>query len=355
MDYSRLRLPRRLSAEWDCLMTRFWQLGGLTWKELARRVWHEIQVDDVFGHAAKLSFYFLLALFPLLLLLTDVFGFFAQSAELRYSLLEYFRRVLPNSAYHVVADTLNQITAGAGGGKLSLGILGTLWAASSGMVAVAAGLNAAYEIKDARPWWKIRLTAAGLTVAFSAFTVIALALVLAGGKIGRLLAEWAGYQHGFSVVWNLARWPISLFIVLLAMNLLYRFAPDLKEWEWHWMTPGAVVAVVLWIVVSLGFRFYLQVYNSYHATYGSLGAVIILMLWLYMTGAAILIGAEVNSEIENAAAHAGDPNARLAGEKSPGEKRRHLTLEWLRHHGHHAAASPHHDSDDALPGSRSGG
>lgn len=310
-------------------MLRLWQLGGLTWKQLAKRVWREIGDDDVFGQAAKLSFYFMLALFPLLLFLTTLFGYFAQSAELRTSLLEYFRRVVPRSAFQLVVDTLNQISMGAGGGKISIGILATLWAASNGIAAIAQRLNAAYEIKDERPWWKMSLIALALTIAFAAFIAVALVLVLGGGKIGAYLANAAGIQDAFAIAWNVAHWPIALVIVLLAINLLYRFAPDLRDWRWRWMTPGAPLAVTLWVIASLGFRFYLRYFNSYSATYGSLGAVIILMLWFYFTGAAILIGAEVNSEIENAVARAGGPNARLPGEKRPGEKTRHAILRRL--------------------------
>ena len=313
-------------------MTGFWQLGGLSCKQLAARVWHEVQVDDVFGYAAQLSFYFLMALFPLLLLLTDLFGYFAQGPQMRASLLEYFARVLPPTAFQLVVDTLNQITLGAGGGKLSIGIITTLWAASNGMSAVCEGLNAAYEIKDGRPWWKVRLLAIVLTLAFAVFTVLALVLVLLGGKIGNLLGAWSGHRAIFDTAWNIVRWPVIVIMVLLAINLLYRFAPDLKEWEWKWMTPGALIAATLWILMSLGFQFYLRFFNTYSATYGSLGAVIILMLWFYITGAAILIGAEVNSEIENAAAQAGDPNARLPGEKRPGEKRGLGNLSWITRH-----------------------
>jgi len=310
-------------------MAGLWHFGGLSWKQLAKRVWHEIWQDDVFGQAAKLSFYFLLALFPLLLFLVNLFGYFAQSAELRSSLLAYFRHVIPRSAFHLVVNTLNQITSGAGEGKTLIGILATMWAASNGMLAISEGLNAAYEIKDERPWWTTRLIAIGLTAACMVFTLISLGLVLAGGRIGAAVASATGFQHAFAIVWSLAQWPIALLIVLIAVNLLYRFAPDLKDWKWRWMTPGALVAVSLWLLASLGFRFYLRYFNSYNATYGSLGAVIILMLWFYFSGAAILVGAEVNSEIENAAALAGEPGARLSGEKRPGEKKYRRLLDRL--------------------------
>jgi membrane protein len=302
-------------------MPNFWRLGGLSWRQLGERVWHEIGEDDVFGQAAKMSFYFLLALFPLLLFLTNLLGYFAQSAELRDSLLEYFRQVLPRSAFHLVVDTLDQVTEGVGRGKMSAGILVTIWAASNGMAALSGALNAAYEVRDERPWWKSRLITIGLTIAFAFFTVTALVVVLSGGRIGMLLAASAGMGRAFGIVWNIVRWPIVLLIVLIAVNLLYRFAPDLKDWKWRWMTPGALIAVGLWISASLGFRFYLRYFNSYNRTYGSLGAVIILLLWFYITSIAILTGAEVNSEIESAASERGEPNARLPGEKRAGERR----------------------------------
>jgi len=311
-------------------MANLWHLGGLSWKELGKRVWREIGKDDVFGQAAKLAFYFLLALLPLLLFLTTLFGYFAQSGELRADLLDYFRRVVPRSAFRMIVRTLDEISANAGGGKLSLGIAGALWAASNGMAAITDGLNAAYEIKDTRPWWKVRLLAVLLTIAFAIFTMTGLTLVLAGGRFGWFLASMAGFENTFATGWNYFRWLAALALVLTAVNLLYRFAPDLESWRWRWLTPGAVVAVGLWITASLGFRLYLRYMNTYSATYGSLGAVIILMLWFYMTGAAVLIGAEVNSEIENAAAEAGEDDARFAGERHPGEKRQSSIWSLLR-------------------------
>jgi membrane protein len=303
-------------------MPRLWKLHGLTIKTLAARVWHEMFEDDVLGVSAKLSFYMLLALFPVLIVITTVFGFFAQSDQLRTALLDYFRHVVPRSAFHLVQNTLNQITEGAGGGKLSLGLIATLFAASSGIGAVIEGLNSAYEVKDERPWWKVRLTALWLTVGFTVFTVVALLLIMLGPKLGEILVSHVGHASLMNWLWNVGRWPVAFLIVMLAFTLLYRYAPDLKSWHLPFFTPGALVGVLLWILVSWGFRTYLRFFNSYNATYGSLGAVVILMLWLYLTGAALLVGAEVNSEIEKAAAESGDPNARLPGERAPGEKRR---------------------------------
>ena len=281
-------------------MNRLWHLRGITLLGLLRRVWDDVMRHDVFGQAAELSYFFLLALFPLLILLTNIFGYFAQSEALRSSLLDYFARVLPHSAFILVEQTLNQITSGASGGKLSLGILGTLWAASSGMAALNDGLSRAYEIKDRRPWWKARLVSIGLTFLFAAFTAFFLFLILAGEQFGAFIAAQAGLGSAFPWFWAIVRWPLAFFFALTVVHLLYRFAPDIQEWHWKWMTPGALVAVGMWMLVSVGFRLYLRHYNSFNATYGSLGAVVILMLWFYIAAIAILTGAELDSELEKA-------------------------------------------------------
>jgi membrane protein len=179
------------------------------------------------------------------------------------------------------------------------------------MAAVMAGLNKAYSVKDERPWWKVRLIAIGLTIAFSIFTLIALVLIVAGGHLGAFVADRFGFQDAFAIAWNIGRWPVAIFFALVAINLLYRFAPYRKRAKWEWMTPGALAAMTLWIAASLGFRLYLRFADHYNVTYGSLGAVIILLLWLYITGIAILVGAEINGEIERAIhARAVDPRAR---------------------------------------------
>jgi membrane protein len=296
-----------------------WKLGGLSWKELAKRVWSQIQEDDVFGRAAQLSYYFLLSLFPLLLFLTSLLGYFAESgSELRTSLMGYLGAIMPGSATQLVSTTVEEISRGASGGKLSFGILATLWAASNGMGAITEALNAAYNVKESRPWWRVRLISIALTISIAVLILSSLVLLLYGGHIGAAIAAKFGLSGAFTAVWRLVQWPIVLGFVTVAFELVYYFAPDLKDQKWHWVTPGAVVAVVLWLAVSFAFRAYLHYFNSYGATYGSLGAVIILMLWFYLTGAAILIGGEINSEIENAAAEHGDPEAKERGEKAPG-------------------------------------
>ncbi len=302
-------------------MATIWGLGGLTWKELAKNVWSEITEDDVFGRAAQLAYYFLLALFPLLLFLVSLLGYFAgENSELRADLFRYLSTVLPGEASDLVSSTMNGVIDSSGGGKLSLGILAALWAASNGMGAVSDSLNIAYDVEESRPWWKSRLIAIGLTIALALLIISALVLVLYGHSIAEAVAGSFGLGEVFELTWKIVQWPVVLAFVILGFGLIYYFAPNVKEAKWQWVTPGAVVGVVLWLLVSFAFRTYLSYFNTYSATYGSLGAVIILMLWFYLTGAAILIGGEINAEVEHAMAKAGAPDAKEKGEKSPGEK-----------------------------------
>ncbi len=298
-----------------------WALGGLSVKELAVRVWREIGEDDVFGRAAQLAYYFLLALFPLLLFLTTLLGYFAsENSELREDLFRYLGTVAPPEAARLIYETMNSVIEGAGGGKTAFGILAALWAASAGMGAIISALNAAYSVEESRPWWKQRLTAILLTIALAVLIITALVGVLYGHDIAEAVARNFGLGAAFEWTWKIVQWPIILAFVLLAFGLIYYFAPNVEDASWKWVTPGSVLAIALWLLVSFGFSLYLRYFNSYEATYGTLGAVIILMLWFYLTGVAILIGGEINSEIEHEAAERGAPGAKQKGEKRANAK-----------------------------------
>ena len=299
-------------------MASFWDLGGQDWQTFAKRVWADIGKDRILGRAAELAYYFLLALFPLLLFLTSVIGILLGSGTgLRHSLFDYLGKVLPGSASDLVSTTMYEVSSASGGGKISFGILAALWAASNGMGAISDSLNAAYHVEESRPWWRQRLTAVGLTIALGIIIISALVLVLYGGHIAEWLAASYGFGTLFTVSWQVLQWPIVLIFLLLGFGLIYYWAPDLKDQDWKWVTPGAVVAVALWLLVSFGFRLYLHYFDSYSKTYGSLGAVIVLMLWFYFTGVAILIGGEINSDLEDEAAGQGAPDAKEKGEKNP--------------------------------------
>src|SRR5688572_15211190 len=174
-------------------MASLWKLGGLSWRDLGKRVWSEIQEDNVFGRAAELSYYFLLALFPFLIFLTSVIGLILGSGTgTRHALFDYLGRIMPPSAFQLLDNTMREVLTSSSGGKLSFGVVAALWAASNGLSAITATLNAAYDLKESRPWWKQRLTAISLTIALSILIILSLVLVVAGGHI----AEWLTSTFG---------------------------------------------------------------------------------------------------------------------------------------------------------------
>ena len=294
-----------------------WKLGGLTVRELARRVWHEIDKDEVVDRAASLAYYFLFALFPALLFLTALIGLL-PIPNLLDRLMEYVARALPMDAASVTQKTLREIIGGAHGGLLSIGVLGALWAASNGMSSIITALNAVYDVRETRALWKHKVLALGLTLLFSLFILTALVLMVFGPKIGETIASWVGLGGLFTVVWNVVSIPIVIVLVTVGVTVVYYLAPDADQ-KFRWVTPGATLAVLLWLTMSYGLRLYVSQFANYNATYGSIGGVILLMLWLYLSGAALLLGAEVNAVIEQAAAERGAADAKAEGEAVPGE------------------------------------
>lgn len=277
-----------------------WQLGGRSVRELAQRVWDKIWEDEVLDRAAALSYYLLFALFPALLFLTALLGLLPW--HLMAQLMGYLDRVLPGDAASLVSKTLAEVVRGANPGLLSIGIGAALWAASSGMVAVMTALNIAYGTEDRRPWWKRRLVAIALTLGFSLFIPTALLLLVFGERIGRVLADWVGLGSVFTFTWALLRWPAVILCVLTALGLVYALAPAQRR-RWHWVTPGSIFAVAGWLLLSLGLRVYVAYFAAYNATYGSIGGVILLLSWLYLTGVVLLVGAEIDAEIERGPRH----------------------------------------------------
>jgi membrane protein len=292
-----------------------WKLGGLTPWQLLQRVYQEFDDDEVFTRSAALAYYFISALFPMVFFLMAVLGLFAQSHDLQRGLLGYAARFMPSDAYTLVQKTLREITIRSSGLKLALGLALALWSGSGGVRSIMDALNRCYHVKEARPWWKRVLVSYALTISMSALAVVALVMVLYGGDIARFVGHYTGLSHATVVAWSIAQWPVALFFVVLAFALLYYWGPDAEQ-QWQWITPGSLVGVLAWIGSSLLFREYLHFFNRYSKTYGSLGAVIVLLLWLYISGMALLVGGEINSEIEKAAALRGHPEAKAPGEKA---------------------------------------
>jgi membrane protein len=273
-------------------------LGGLEGKELVIRVWKRIDQDDVFGRAAQLSYYFALALFPLLIFLSTLLGyFFAAESGIYIRLLEYLGRVMPQAAFELLRSTLDEITQSTGKGKLTFGLALTLWTASAGMEAIIEGLNVAYSVPEARPRWRRRLVAIGLTIALGGLVAMALFLIVASDALARSLGSYFPVLERIGEWSSLVQWTIGLCFLLLALSLIFRIAPNLRHPRWEGNLPGAVLTLGCWVLASAGLKIYLSAFGTFNRTYGSLGAVIVLLIWLYVSGAAILIGGELNSVI----------------------------------------------------------
>lgn len=292
-----------------------WKLGGLSPWQLLKRVYQEYDEDEVLTRSAALAYYFVSALFPMIFFLMAMLGLFAQSHDLQSGLLNYANRVMPPDAYNLLQRTLHEITTSSTGLKLALGLVLAIWSGAGGVSSIMDALNRCYHVKEDRPLWKRKLIAIGLTVALSALTIVALVIVLYGGDIARFVGTHTGLSTVAIMAWRYAQWAVALFFVMVAFALLYYWGPD-SDQQWQWITPGSLFGVLAWVGVSLLFRIYLHYFNSYSKTYGSVGAVIVLLLWLYLAGLAILTGGEINSEIENAAGKRGHPEAKAPGEKA---------------------------------------
>jgi membrane protein len=277
-----------------------WTKAGLAWRDLVVRLFKQIYEDELLARCAELAYFFLFAIFPLLLFLTTLLGYVGAHSELRADLFRLLARFSPSKdVTTLLHGTLDEITRGRNGAKLSLSLAVALWVSSNGMLAVSRTLNHAYGLKETRKWWWRRIVALALTLAFSLLVIIALALIFSGGSVGEALASQVGLGIAFYVAWHVfVRWPLILLFLVISFEMVYNFAPNLgKKPNRHWVTPGGVAGVLLWLLACFGLRLYLAYFHSYTTTYGSLGAVILLLVWFYLTAFAILMGGEINSEI----------------------------------------------------------
>jgi membrane protein len=276
------------------------RFGSLTQTvEIARKTLFEVNDDNCLGLSAQLAFYFFLALFPALLFLVALIGSLPLEDALS-ELLATLSGVAPGEVLSLLRRQIDDISGGSHGSLLTIGIAGAVWSSSAAMVAIIEALNRAYDIEEFRPWWKRRLIAISLTVALTAFIVMALAMVLVGPNLAFRLATSLGLDRIVGVAWTVMRWPLIVLLVILGVDLVYHFAPNRRR-RWKWITPGSVLATALWISGSFGFKFYISTVTDFNATYGAIGGVAVMMLWFYVSGLAILVGAELNAVIESLA------------------------------------------------------
>jgi len=265
--------------------------------------------------AAGLSYYFLLSLFPALIFAAGVLPYM-PIPDLFNRILDIMSRVAPQDSMAMVRKIVSGIVSHRHGGLLSVGMLGMLWSAAGGFTAVMEGLNIAYEVPEKRSWWKTRLLALGLTTLIGALVVVSLGVMIVGPEFGAWLSARLDLSMVFAAVWPILRWAVAIVFIVLAVELVYFLAPNVKQ-RFKNTLPGALLAVVGWIAASYLLGFYFRHFANYNKTYGALGAVIALMLWFYVSGIALLFGAEINSGFLKARGK----DAKMKEVESPDEKK----------------------------------
>src|SRR5687768_2690153 len=271
--------------------------------------------DNALGLAAQLGYYFVLALFPAILCVIALASFLPLQ-NFTDEMVASLGRFAPAEMLSLIREQMTRLAEGNDGGIFTMGLLGALWSSSAAMVAMIDAMNRAYDIEEARPWWKVRLTGVLLTVGFALFIVVAFGLIVGGAQV----ADWAAARLGIGpsavLAWKILQWPLAFALVVTGIGLVYYYAPDAEQ-DWVWITPGAVIATILWLTGSLAFRFYVVNFGNYEATYGAITGVILLMLWFYLSGLVLLVGAEASAEIEHAS-----PWGKAPGEKTPGQRKK---------------------------------
>jgi membrane protein len=302
------RTSRFHEVIWACVsrspLKSLWDLQGIPVKVIAKNTWNSMFDDNLLGRSAELGFYFLFALFPTLFTACSVLGLAARSAAHIYeNLLQYLSIVVPPSALGIVLEAFNQTTAAASRGKLTFGLVAALWSASVGFTAIQTSLNAVYCVPETRSFWRARLSAIGVTLLLSIIVTLTLTALLTGdflARLARLHIYHPALATTAAISSRVAGGIVATILLSLLFAVVYYYGPDVKVSQWHWLTPGAAFGMSSWFLASLCLRFYIHYFNNFAATYGSLGTVIILLTWFYLSGLTLLLGGEINSEIEAA-------------------------------------------------------
>jgi len=296
----------------------------LTWRELLTRTAKEFVADNGLGLAAQLAYYFFFSLFPAVLV-GIAFASFFPLEHFVDRIVGALGGIVPADVVTILQAQIRKISEGNNGGILTFGLVVALWSSSAALMGLIDALNRAYDIDEGRSWWKVRLLALGLTLMLAAFILLAFALVLVGPTAAEHIATAAGLGPVFAWTWKVLQWPLVLALVAVGAGFVYYFAPDAEQ-EWVWVTPGAILAAVIWLAASLGFKYYVSSFGTYTETYGAIGGVMVLLLWFYLSGVVFLLGAELNAEIEHAS-----PYGKAVGEKVPGAKRALGALAYRRY------------------------
>jgi membrane protein len=289
--------------------------GTLPFKEFGKRIVQNFQNDDVADTAATQSYYLVFSLFPFLFFLATLTAYLPLGQSID-TLLGRLRPILPRQAMEVIDQHLHALVARPRPNLLTIGILVTLYTASRGVDAVRKGLNLAYDVKESRPLWHTELLAVGMTVGGALLVLVGVAGLVAGGDAGFWIARHLDLGSAYLFVWHWMRWPVTAAIIMLLAAIGYYVLPDVKQ-EFKYITPGSVVGTLVWMLGTWVFSEYVAHFGTYNVTYGSIGGVIVLMTWLYISAFIFLMGGETNAILEHAASQGKAPGARAEGQAPP--------------------------------------
>lgn len=271
-----------------------------SWRYVLRRTISEFSGDQCTDLAAALTYYAVMALFPGLLAVVSILGIVgANNTKTRNTILDVLSPLVTSSTLDTLRTLLDQLSSSqAGGYALIIGLAGALWSASGYIGAFSRAMNRVYDVEEGRPFWKLRPLQLLITVITVALCVVGLVILVVSGPVAESVGKAIGIGDTALTVWNIAKWPLLAVVVVLAVALLYYMTPNVRQPRFQWVSPGALLAIVVWVAASVGFAFYVTNFSSYNRTYGSLAAAIIALLWLWLTNLALMFGAELDAELE---------------------------------------------------------
>lgn len=309
----------------------FPDMRGLPLHRVMMRTVTEFIADEMSTYASALAYQMLFSLFPFILFLIALIGFLHLPDFFSWLRLQS-ELVLPPQALEQVNPVIDQLQQSKGG-LLSVGIVIALYTASAGVRLMMSAMNAAYDVVEGRPLWKRFPLSIIYTVGIAGMLLIAAALMVLGPQVMEWIAKQVGLEYFIVTLWTIARWPVIVILLMVAVALIYYVMPDVKQ-EFRFITPGSVLAVVVWIIASLGFGLYVKEFANYNAMYGSIGAIIVLLLYFYISAAVLLLGAEMNAVIEHMSREGKDPGEKVAGEHGPVHEEKHHVSGLGRDHTH---------------------
>lgn len=295
---------------------RFLRLENLTWREFFRRLYKEFQEDSVTDCAAQLSYYFLFSLFPFLFFLVTLAASLPFAEGAVDDMMARLRPLVPGDAMGLVETHLRSLVERPKGKLLTLGLGVALWTASRGVNSLRKALNLAYDVPESRPFWKTQGLALFMTLVGSLLIPLSFTLFLLGSRVGEWIATRLHAVEQFVVFWSWLRWPFVASIVMLVLALAYYLLPDVRQ-RFKYITPGSVLGTLLWLASTWGFTQYVEHFGRYNVTYGSIGGVVVLLLWFFITGLVVILGGEVNSVLEHASKEGKAQGARDFGQAPP--------------------------------------